>query len=159
MKNLLKIFLTLLLLPSFAAHRLDAYTLQRALEISITIGVPVSIVEESPLKFPDTLALGVPQNIVAQPSDPEAASFSISGKPESTIVASIVEPSLSMSIASSTIIVDQFTFGGSANPDGTALLNKQGKLTGLTVGATANIPANPAAGVYSGTLTLRVVYN
>lgn len=128
---------------------------------SITIYTPIVITETSPLSFGAIVGSGVPQTVVVAPIDPGAATFDLAGEPNMAITATIVEASLPITVGATTITIDTFTFGGSLTPgagSGTGTLDATGALAGTAVGATANIPANPDPGLYSGTLNYRVVY-
>ncbi|MBF0351817.1 MAG: DUF4402 domain-containing protein [SAR324 cluster bacterium] len=130
-----------------------------AFNASIRIVAALAISETSALTFPQTEASTSTQQVAIGPNDSGAASFNITGEPNAGVTASIVEPSLEMTVGQTTITINTFTFGGALASNGSVSLNGSGSATGAKVGATANIPANPESGQYSGALTFRVVYN
>ena len=129
---------------------------------SIRIFKAITVTELSALSFPATESSASSQTVSVGTSDSGAATFSINGDPDATISASIAEASLTLNQGSTNIIIDGFTFGGgltSGNGSGSGTLNSAGALaSAAAVGATANIPADATSGLYSGSLTFRVVY-
>ena len=138
---------------------MNVYAADESFQASIRILTALSITEQSALSFPDTEASASAQNVVIAPTGTGAAVFNIAGEASRPVTASIVQSNLQITNGSTTVTIGSFTFGGGLSSSGTGTLNGSGQLTGAGVGATAAIPANPQAGVYSGSLTFRVVYN
>ncbi len=137
----------------------QVYAADETFTASIQILTALSVTEQTALAFPTTEASTAAQTVVVAPTDSGAATFDIAGESNYAVTASIVESSLTMTNQNTSIVVDTFTFGGNLSSTGTGTLSASGGLTGARVGATANIPANPKSGSYSGNLTFRVVYN
>lgn len=113
---------------------------------------PITITEVNALTFPDAVA-GTAQAITVLTTDAGAAEFNASGTANTNITTTVVEASINMSDGGGNdILVDSFTNDAPAAFDGT------GNANGINVGATANIEATDPAGSYSGTATLRIVY-
>lgn len=136
-----------------------AQAADEAFNASIRIVAALNVSESSALTFPTTESAAQAQQVTVGTTDAGAASFNITGESNAAVTASIVEGSLEMTVGSSTITVNNFTFGGALNGSGNASLDGSGALNGAKVGATANIPAAAESGEYSGALTFRVVYN
>ena len=134
----------------------SAYAVDQAFNVSIQILTALGITKTSDLSFPATASSGSIQNVTVAPADGTAATFDITGEASTAITASIVEANVTLT--SSTIVVDTFTFGGGLAADGTATTTAGGAVAGAAVGATANVPASHAAGSFSGSLTFRVLY-
>ncbi|MEI6093212.1 MAG: DUF4402 domain-containing protein [bacterium] len=115
---------------------------------------PITITKTQDLLFPDTTLTGTAFNIVVIPGGSGSANFNAQGGKNRTITKSVVESSINMSApgATGTIAVDTFALSGPTAFD------SLGNATGIKVGATAHILANTEDGNYSGTSTLRVVY-
>ena len=141
-----------LMMPGIATATDEAFL------ASITVYSPIVITETSALNFGVVTASPVAQTVTVAPADAGAASFNIAGQSGMPVTASVVETSLIMSNGATSITVDGFTYGGGLSAAGTATIGAQGSLSGAAVGASATVPANPAAGTYSGNLTFRVVY-
>ncbi|PCI28327.1 MAG: hypothetical protein COB67_06665 [SAR324 cluster bacterium] len=134
------------------------YAVEESFVASIRILSPMPVFERTPLVFPDLEVSESSRTIVVLPSDTGAASFDLVGGSDEGITASIVESEVSMTQGSTVIVVNAFTFGGCLGADGTGALSGSGKFSSCTIGGTALIPANPNFGMYTGTLTFRVVY-
>ncbi|MCP3926998.1 MAG: DUF4402 domain-containing protein [Desulfobacterales bacterium] len=117
----------------------------------------LSITIAKGIEFPITEQLPSSQNIVVSASDPGAAVFHVIGDPYDSITASLPS-SASITNGSNVITLNTFLFGGGFNTSGNGTLDNEGNITGY-IGATANVPANPSAGTYTGTITLTVVRN
>ncbi len=117
----------------------------------------LSITIAKGIEFPTTEQLPSSQNIVVSASDPGAAVFHVVGDPYDSVTASLPS-SATITNGSNVITLDTFLFGGGFNTSGNGTLDNEGNITGY-IGATANIPANPAAGTYTGSITLTVIRN
>jgi hypothetical protein len=117
----------------------------------------LSITIAKGIEFPMTEQLPNIQTIVVSSNDPGAAVFHVVGDPYDSVTASL-PASVNITNGSNTITLNNFMFGGGFNTLGNGTLDNEGNLTGY-IGATANVPANPAYGTYSGTITLTVVRN
>lgn len=109
------------------------------------------------LQFPISEQLPYSQKVVVAPADLGAAVFHVVSDPYDNITAS-VPTSVNMTNGNNVIVLDTFIFGGGVNSFGNGTLDDEGNLTGY-IGGTANIPPNPTAGTYSGTVILTVVKN
>lgn len=123
----------------------------------IVTATTLTITVAKGLEFPITEQLSTSQTIVVSPGDPGAAVFHVIGDPYDSVTAS-VPSSVNISNGVNTIALNTFLFGGGFNTLGNGTLDSDGNITGY-IGATANIPANPGAGTYTGTITLTVVRN
>ena len=148
----------ILLVISGLIFSMAGYATDESFQVSIRIQAAITISENQALSFPDTEATASSQTVTVAPSDGTSASFDIAGDSNLAITVSVSEASIGLSNGPTTITIDNFTFGGSCNADGTGTLSS-GSLAGCKVGASASIPANPTSGSYTGTLTFRVLYN
>ena len=135
------------------------YAADETFEASIRVLAALAIVENTALTFPDTESRTIAQNVTVSPGSTGAASFNVYGEHNRLVNASIVEPSASATIGSSTVVFDSFSCGGALSGACQATLDNSGYANGAEIGATAHIPANAQAGLYQGTLTFRVTYN
>ena len=135
----------------------QAFATDEPFVASITVYSPIVITETAPMTFGAVMSTAAPQVITVAPTDAGAAAFDIAGQNGLAVTAAIVETAVTLTGGASTITVNNFTYGGSI-AGGTAAFNNQGAIAGAKVGASANVPANPSAGAYTGTLTFRVVY-
>lgn len=117
---------------------------------NIALAVDIVITETRGLAFPNEEA-GHAGYIVVAATDGTAASFNITGDPNTSFSRSITESSIQMTNGGSSITVNNFTFAGNAYFDGS------GNAT-VTVGATAQLSGGEIAGDYSGAATLHIVY-
>jgi len=147
------LFAALLMLTGAAAFASD-----EPFAASITVYSPIVVTETAPMSFGLVTASPATQVVVVNSADAGAAAFDIAGQSGLAVTATVVEPSLALVSGGTTITVSNFTYGGALTGTGTASFSNQGALNNARVGASANIPANPAAGAYAGTLTFRVVY-
>jgi hypothetical protein len=110
------------------------------------------IVKISPLKFPDQFA-GINLDVEVIPEGEGAAVFNLTnGEPGLTFTMSIVEPSVLLQNADSSIGIDTFRVLG---PQG---FDKTGNANNIRVGAVAHIGERNTYGSYSGTATILIVY-
>ena len=109
------------------------------------------------IEFPTTEQLSFSQNLIVTPTDPGAAAFNVVGDPYESLTASL-PLSVNLTNGSDIITLNSFTFGGGFNSLGNGTLDIDGNISGY-IGATAIVPANPASGTYTGTITLTVVNN
>ena len=145
-----KLFITLFALTISAS----AMATDQSFNTSLKLFKPITITKVQDLSFPDTTITGSLINLVVLPADSSAASFTAQGGNSRSITKSIVESSINMSASGvvGNIAVDTFVLSGPTAFDGT------GNITGLKVGATAHILAASLDGNYTGSATLRVVY-
>ena len=84
---------------------------------------------------------------------PAAAQFSVSAQSGYTYAVTLPS-SATLSSGTNTVTVNAFTTGSSLSS-----LTATGSAQTYTVGATLNVPANAAAGTYTGTFTVTAAYN
>jgi len=118
---------------------------------------PVGVTVLSDMYFPDQVQ-GVAVNVILQPTDPGAATFSISGRPNRLITCSVLNSSVNITTpggsgAQYRIRVRNFVINGCTRIGPTGVLN------GVSIGARAIVNSNDEEGDYSGVNTLRVLYN
>ena len=120
--------------------------------VSLRLLKPVVISEVRSLAFPDTTT-GTTSQIVVSSTGDTAAKFEVVGSANSNIVSTVVEHSIVMSApsVSDPIVVDGFTV------QAPLALNELGKAS-VGVGGTAHINNSNEDGDYSGSATLRVIY-
>ena len=131
-----------------------AMATDQSFNISLKLFKPITITKVQDLLIPETPLTGSAFTIVVATGDTGAASFDAEGGKNRSITRSVVESSIDMSASGVTgvIAVDTFDLAGPTAFD------SSGDITGLKVGATANVLAASEDGDYSGTATLRVVY-
>jgi len=116
----------------------------------------------SDLQFPTVVSASSSQTITVLPSDSGAAVFDVSGTPNSIVGVEIAEKSIqATSAGGKQIKIDSFTYGGSLVPaakGATGTLDASGNLTNMRIGASASVKNKQESGVYTGTLTLSVIY-
>lgn len=134
---------------------ISALASDKSFDVTMKLLKPIAITKVQDLLFPDTTLTGSAFTVVVATGDSGAASFTATGGKSRSIAKSIVETSIDMSASGVTgkIAVDTFTLAGPTAFD------SSGNITGLKVGATAHVLADSEDGDYSGTATLRVVYN
>ncbi|MCP3926999.1 MAG: DUF4402 domain-containing protein [Desulfobacterales bacterium] len=141
---LLTTILTLLIsVNSFAADE--------SFDATITIRSAITIDEDLTLRFGDLETTGAIQTVTVATGDAGAAQFDITGDVGVAVTWSVVEATINMTGAGDDIVVNAFTVSGG----GTGNLPQ----VDVTVGATANVNANQAAGIYTGSATFNAVYN
>lgn len=126
---------------------------------TIVVLTALSITNTSGLDFGTIESSSSTQTITISPGDSGAATFQIDGEPNDTVTVSIDESSISLNSGSNSMTVNAFTVGGSSCSNGAGTFDGSGNLDTCTVGATVNVAGGQAAGSYSGTATLSVVYN
>ena len=132
----------------------SAMATDQTFNVSLKLFKPITITKVQDLLFPDTTLTGSAFTIVVLPADSGAANFTAQGGKNRNITKSVVESSINMAAAGvvGTIAVDTFVLSGPTAFDGS------GNITGIKVGATAHVLAASEDGNYTGTATLRVVY-
>lgn len=132
----------------------SAMATDQSFNTSLKLFKPITITKVQDLLFPDTTLTGSAFNIVVLPADSGAATFNAQGGKNRNLTKSIVESSINMSApgVTGTIAVDTFVLSGPTAFD------SAGDANGIKVGATAHVLAASEDGNYSGTATLRVVY-
>lgn len=132
----------------------NAMATDQSFNASLKLFKPITITKVQDLLFPETTLTGSAINLVVLPADSGAANFNAQGGKSRNITKSIVESSINMSAPGVTgnIAVDTFVL------DGPTAFDASGDANGIKVGATAHILAGSEDGNYSGTATLRVVY-
>jgi Domain of unknown function (DUF4402) len=145
-----KIFVMLCMLMVSAS----AMATDQSFNANLKLFKPITISKVQDLLFPDTTLTGSAFNIVVLPADSGAANFTSQGGKNRSITKSIVQSSINMSASGvvGTIAVGTFVLSGPTAFDAS------GNITGIKVGATANVLAASEDGNYTGTATLRVVY-
>ena len=131
-----------------------AMATDQSFNVSLKLFKPITITKVQDLLFPDATLTGSAFNIVVLPADSGAANFTAQGGKSRNITKSVVESSINMSASgvTGTIAVDTFVLAGPTAFDAS------GNATGIKVGATAHVLAASEDGNYTGTATLRVVY-
>ena len=132
----------------------SAMATDQSFNASLKLFKPITITKVQDLLFPDTTLTGSAFTIVVLPADSGAANFNAQGGKSRNVTRSIVESSINMSASgvAGTIAVDTFVLSGPTAFDAS------GNISGIKVGATAHVLAASEDGIYSGTATLRVVY-
>jgi len=145
-----KIFIMISLLTLSAV----AMATDQSFSTSLKLFQPITISKVQDLLFPNTTLTGSAFTIAVLPADSGAASFNAQGGKNRNITKSVVESSINMSASGvvGNIAVDTFVLTGPTAFDST------GNITAIKVGATAHVLAASLDGNYSGTATLRVVY-
>lgn len=119
---------------------------------SIVIRTAITITKNADLDFGTVVADSAnSQDIVVAATDPGAASFDIIG--EATTATFSISNIVNLTNGGNTITLSNFALS-----QGTGNLDPVTALT-VTVGATATVAANQAAGTYNGGATFNVVYN
>ena len=131
-----------------------AMATDQSFSTSLKLYQPITITKVQDLSFPNTTLTGSAFNVTVLPADAGAASFTAQGGKSRNITKSVVESSINMTALGVTgnIAVDTFVLTGPTAFDGT------GNATGIKIGATAHVLAASQDGNYTGTATLRVVY-
>lgn len=131
-----------------------AMATDQSFNISLKLFKPITITKVQDLLFPDTTLTGSAFNITVATTDSGAASFNAQGGKNRSITRSVVESSINMSApgVATSIAVDTFSLSGPTAFDAS------GDANGLKVGAVAHVLALSEDGDYTGTATLRVIY-
>ena len=132
----------------------SAMATDQSFNVSLKLFKPITITKVQDLLFPDTTLTGSAFSIVVLPADSGAANFNAQGGKSRNLTKSVVESSINMSAsgATGTIAVDTFVLSGPTAFDAS------GNANAIKVGATAHVLAASEDGNYTGTATLRVVY-
>jgi hypothetical protein len=116
----------------------------------------------SDLQFPATVSANSMQYIVVSPSDSGAAVFDAIGSANQTVEVTVKENSIKIQTPTGIKLkVDNFTYGGSLTPVAKGAIgtfDANGDLFNMRIGATARVKKDQESGIYSGTLTLQVIY-
>ena len=144
----------LFIMISLAMISQAAMATDQSFSASLKLFQPITIAKVQDLSFPDTTITGAAINLTVLPADSGAASFTAQGGKNRNITKSVVESTINMSATGvvGNIAVDTFVLSGPTAFDAT------GNITGIKVGATAHILTSSLDGNYTGTATLRVVY-
>ena len=144
----------LFIMISLVMISVTAMATDQSFSTSLKLFQPITITKVQDLFFPDTTLTGSAFTVVVLPADSGAASFTAQGGKNRNITKSVVESSINMSASGvvGNIAVDTFALTGPTAFDAT------GSITGIKVGATAHVLAASQDGNYTGTATLRVVY-
>ncbi|MBF0351818.1 MAG: DUF4402 domain-containing protein [SAR324 cluster bacterium] len=96
-----------------------------------------------------------------EPDQQGAARLSINGEKNTLIRAIVVETEVSLFNANGghNVKINQFKLGGGLGHDGQGVISSSKTSISTSIGATAEFTDTPADGQYSGSLTLRVLYN
>ena len=132
-----------------------AMATDQSFNISLKLFKPITITKVQDLLIPQATLTGSAFNIVVATGDSGAAAFNAQGGKSRTISRDVVEDTIDLSASGVTgkIAVDTFVLAGPTAFDAS------GNANGLKVGATAHVLATSADGDYSGTATMRVIYN
>jgi hypothetical protein len=143
-----KLFVVMMMVGS------TAMATDQSFNISMKLFKPITISKVQDLLIPNTNLTGSAFTVVVATGDTGAASFTAVGGKNRSITRAVVESSINMSASGVTgnIAVDTFVLAGPVAFDAS------GNITGLKVGATAHVLAASEDGDYSGTATLRVLY-
>jgi hypothetical protein len=143
------------LLIMIAMLSATAMATDRSFNVTLKLYKPITIDKVQDLLFPDATLTGSAFDIAVATSDTGAAAFNAQGGKNRSISSSIVESSISMSApgVATSIAVDNFVVSAPTAFD------NSGNANGIKVGATAHVLSNSEDGNYSGTATMRVVYN
>ena len=144
----------LFVLASILTLSAAAYATDQSFNATLKLYKPITITKVSDLLIPDATLTGSDFNIVVATGDSGAATFNAQGGKNRNITRSVVESKIEMSASGvkGKIAVDTFVLAGPTAFDGS------GNANGLKVGATAHVLAASEDGDYSGTATMRVVY-
>ncbi len=125
---------------------------------------PIDITELHNLSFPVQVS-GISINVIISASDGNAAVFNLTGEPNAAVQVSFVQNNFKIlntttggNSPNEKIPVNSWTFGGSVNSSGVGVLDANGNLNNVRVGATAVVDSVDLGGVYLNSGTLRVVY-
>ena len=148
MKKLLSVIVISMVMSS------ATYATDQSFNVSLKLYKPITITKVQDLSFSDVTLTGANINQVLAPAASGAAVFNAQGGKNRNITSSVVENSINMSApgVTGTIAVDSFLLSGPTAFDGS------GNANNIRVGATAHILAASEDGNYTGTATLRVVY-
>lgn len=144
----------LFILISIITLSSTAMATDQSFNLSLKLFKPITISKVQDLLFPDATLTGSAFNVVVLPADSGSATFNAQGGKNRNITRSIVESSINMSASGvvGTIAVDTFVLSGPTAFD------SSGNANSIKVGATAHVLAASEDGNYTGTATLRVVY-
>lgn len=113
------------------------------------------------LSFEDGIA-GFQQSITTPPDNYRAAIFGATGDALAVVTVYVVQNEIDMvnldNLREGDITINNFITGGSIDNDGRGVIDSEGNLDGIQVGATANISSNADAGRYRGSATMRITY-
>ena len=132
-----------------------AMATDQSFNVSLKLFKPITITKVQDLLIPQATLTGSAFDIVVATSDSGAAAFNAQGGKSRTITRSVVESTIDLSASgvSGKIAVDNFVLAGPTAFDAS------GNANGLKVGATAHVLAASEDGDYSGSATMRVIYN
>ena len=127
----------------------------------VTIFSPPVSADAAPLSFGSFAVESFAQEVTVSPESEDAASIDIQADANASLSLEVMDESVQMVNESTEILVSSFQLGGTTDSDSdTAVVTTEdsGVIDGVTVGATASIPADPDEGVYEGAFNLRLVY-
>ena len=124
---------------------------------------PITITEDQLMDFGET-AQGIASDIAATDANNKYASFTVDGDDTKTATASVVETSIEMLTGDGVgttkrVTVDTFSVGVGSSAGGDQLNFASGPVADVRVYGTAHQEAEDIAGLYTGDVTFRVVYN
>lgn len=122
-----------------------------------TLVSQIAVNKVQDLSFGEQVA-GVESNVTVAPGDPSAAQFKAEGEKNKAVTCAVLDKNIEMKNGNSSILVDNFTYGGDLSADGKASFNAGGKLNDLRVGGTAHIKNQTTPGDYIGKGTFRITY-
>jgi hypothetical protein len=149
-----ELFVLIFILMISATAPASTGTVNTAFSINMNLFAIVTVTKVQDLTFPQATLTGSAFTIIVNTGDSGAATFNATGTNSRSITKSIVQSSINMSASgvAGTIAVDTFILAGPTAFDGS------GNANGIKVGATAHVLATSLDGNYTGTATLRVVY-
>ena len=125
---------------------------------------PITITEDQAMDFGET-AQGLADPIAATDANNKYAAFTVNGDASKTATASVVESSIEMKTGDGAdttkkVTVDSFSVGVGGSGGGDQLdFVGDGEVSDVRVYGTAHQEAEDIAGLYTGDVTFRVVYN
>ncbi|PCJ20801.1 MAG: hypothetical protein COB04_03770 [Gammaproteobacteria bacterium] len=144
------------------AARVVLCTLATLLWIKISVAASVVITEQQALNFGPIIAY-ITQDIVIPPTDSGAAVFDITGDAYAQISVDVTNNRVTMTTGTGNgntkkIVVNQWSYGGNVDSSGLGSLDQFGALTNIRIGATAAVKSSNIPGSYSGSGTVRIIY-
>ncbi len=149
MKRLLIALLFILSVPT------TIFATDENFDITMNLLASIAITETQALSFPDTAVVSVPGTVVVDSMDGTSARFDVTGSASENIAVSVGD--VVITDGSTDIEINTWTITDQTGAAITAF-DGSGDRT-VHVGATANLEVEDAAGAYTGSATLTVVYN
>jgi hypothetical protein len=140
------------------------YAVDNELPAEMIIYSSLGLTLKQIMTIPEHEEVTTETQVVLKPDDPTAAIYSATGGENRSVQASVTTPSIELACQTSAtcgdakITVNNFTFGGDLQADGTGTFTEQGKIDNMRVGGTATLNADDKSGRYFGVGTFRLVY-